>query len=86
MKTGTNHKCPVEVNNKGIPMGKMLKPFKVDIKSMARAMDPSEGYLGQTLEAREMLMVRICDKYEFVGMQGKVSEAFIKILAGKALI
>jgi hypothetical protein len=24
----------------------MLKPFKANVKSMARALDPSEGYLG----------------------------------------
>ena len=46
MKIGANHKCLLEVDNKGISMEKMLKSFKIDIKSMTRAMDPSEGYLG----------------------------------------
>jgi hypothetical protein len=84
--SGGHPKQPVEVDSKGIPVEKMLKPFKVDVKLMARAMDPSEGYVGQTQEAREKLMVCICDEYEFFGGSRKVSESFIKVLAGKALI
>jgi hypothetical protein len=64
----------------------MMKPFKADVKSMARAMDPSEGYVGQTAEAKEKLMERILDEYEFHGGSGKVSKAYIKIVVGKALI
>ena len=85
-QTGPTPKRPVQLDGKGIPMGKMMKPFKADVKSMARAIDPSEGYVGQTAEAKEKLMERILDEYEFHGGSGKVSEAYIKIVVGKALI
>jgi hypothetical protein len=79
-------KRPVELDSKGVPLEKMMKPFKADVKAMARAMDPSEGYLGQTAAAKEKLMERIQDEYEFHGAAGKVSQAYIKIIVGKALI
>jgi hypothetical protein len=45
-QSGPTPKRPVELDSNGIPIGKMLKPFKANVKSMARALDPSEGYLG----------------------------------------
>jgi hypothetical protein len=70
---GPTPKRPVELDSKGVPLEKMMKPFKADVKAMARAMDPSEGYLGQTAAAKEKLMEQIQDEYKFHGAVGKVS-------------
>jgi hypothetical protein len=45
-------KKPVDVDKKGIPYGKMVAPFVVDIQSLARDLDPSLGYANQKEDAR----------------------------------
>lgn len=76
----------VELYVKGLPVGKMLLPFKADVQSFARSMDPNVGYLEQTDETKEHLMQHLKDMYEYYSGEDKVSKAWVKIIVGKALI
>jgi hypothetical protein len=75
-----------ELDRKGEPCGKMADPFRKDLCTFARSMDPSKGWEKQTKEDRLKMEDGVYDEWEFYGDSSKVSLKFLKMEIGKALI
>jgi len=60
-------KRPLQLDARGFPSGKMAALFQADIVSFNKEMNPSEGWDGQTVDAKQRIVVRLMEQYDIQG-------------------
>jgi hypothetical protein len=82
----TRSKPSVQVDCKGMPMGKEVDLLHKDLIAFAKEMDPSLGWSKQTKDARNRLMDRVYEEWNVVGNVSRLSEKYIGAEVIQALI